>query len=182
MTDYPKLVYINSFGGGVCVEECPKVTELVDVHTLITYGGVYQGAEAFLPADYVNMADYSNATHVQFCGNITCNTNPLYSWNTLGVLKGNGFAYYALDTSEVLNTRCISNPAAVKMLKTIIDTGADPIDIEAWSDTKTFISNLTNDVYQARVHVFVFGIFAAMVSLISYFVMCSFYLPFHQNK
>lgn len=163
MTDYPKLVYINSFGGGVCVEECPKVTDLVDVHTLITYGGVYQSEEAVLPADYVKMANYSNATYVKYCGNYTCNTNPLYSWNTPGILKGSGFAYYALDTYEVLNTRCISNPAAIKMLKTIIDTGTDPIDIDAWTDTQAFASNLANDLYQARIHIFTFGIFASMV-------------------
>jgi len=31
MTNYSKIVYINNFGGGVCVNECPKVEALVDV-------------------------------------------------------------------------------------------------------------------------------------------------------
>ncbi len=162
MTNFSKIVYINSFGGGVCVKQCPSIEELVDVHTLITYDGVYQETGSFLPANYVRVADYSNADGVQTCDATKCNTDPLFSWTRAGILGGKSFAYYALDTIEVLNTRCISNPKALEKVKTIVNTGTDPLSIESWSSFKEFFSNLYGDVFEARWYIVSFGIAAAM--------------------
>jgi hypothetical protein len=171
MTDYSRLVYINSFGGGVCVKECPSIEELVDVHTLITYDGVYQEAGSFLPADYVEVADYSDSENVRTCDNTLCNTDPLVSWSRPGILGGKSFAYYAVDTFEVLGVRCISNPNALQKLKETVDTGTDALDIEAWSSFRQFFTNLYGDVFDARYYIVSFGIFAAMVSIFSILIM-----------
>ena len=49
MTDYPYLYYINVFGGGVCVKECPSLQgevfdNLTDVGTFVTVSLVLLGA------------------------------------------------------------------------------------------------------------------------------------------
>jgi hypothetical protein len=166
MTNYPKIVYINQFLGGVCVEECPVVDNLVDPATLLTYNGVYQGDGAVLPYNYVNVADYSNVENVLTCDDSICNTDPSFSWTRLGISEGYGFAYYAMDTYEVLGVRCITNPAASLMLKTIVQMENDPLDIEAWTNTQEFFGNLYGDIFAARYYVMAFGIAASMVSLL----------------
>ena len=167
MTNFSKIVYINNFAGGVCVEECPSVEALVDVRTLLTYNGVYQGDNASLPADYVKVADYSSADNVtsMTCDETLCNTDPQFSWTRLGISKGFGFAFYAVDTYEVLEVRCMSNPSAITKLKTIVQMDNDPIDIDSWSSAQDFISNLYGDLFNARFEIFLFGIGASMVSL-----------------
>jgi len=134
----------------------------VDVRTLLTYNGVYQGDGAVLPADYVNVADYSYVDNVLTCDDTLCNTDPDVSWTRIGISKGFGYAFYALDTYEVLEVRCMSNPSAISKLKTIIQVDNDPLDIDAWSSTQDFISNLYGDMFQARNYIFLFGILGAM--------------------
>ncbi len=163
MTAYPKLVYINSLGGGVCVEQCPNVTELVDLRTLVTYNGVYQEDGAFLPEDYINIADYSTADNVVTCNNIMCDTDPANSWNGQGINGGKGFAYYAVDTYEVLKVRCIANPKATEKIKETVNTNNEVLDIESWAKTQEFFSNLYGDIFEARNYILLFGIAAAMV-------------------
>ena len=65
MTEYPYLLYTNMVSG-VCVKQCPSlkgVTQdnLTDVHTLITYTGVWQSEfnKSQVPSDFVAMANYS---------------------------------------------------------------------------------------------------------------------------
>jgi len=166
MTNYSKIVYINNFGGGVCVNECPKVEALVDVRTLLTYNGVFQmdkEKDAILGLDYVDVADYSTAENLKVCDDTNCDTDPTVSWYKLGISMGYGFAYYAVDTVEILGVRCIANPSSLEMLKTQIDTGNDPLDIEAWTITQEFLRNLYGDIFEARYYVLTFGIAAALV-------------------
>lgn len=163
MTAYPRLVYINNLGGGVCVEECPNVTELVDARTLITYNGVYQEDGAFLPEDFVSMPDYSTASNVATCNESLCSTDPAISWTRAGINKGKGFAYYALDTYEILGVRCLSNPKATEKLKDIIQTDIPIIDSDQWTGTTEFFGNLYGDLFVARWYILAFGIAAAML-------------------
>ena len=163
MTDYPKILYVN-FAAGVCVKECPTFEELVDVHTLVIYGGIYQGADAFLPADYVNMADYSNATGLRTCTEDTCNNDPTINWFQSSILGGNSYAYYALDTFEVLGVRCISNPHASEKLQEEITTPEDNLYIGLDADEKErqmVMANLNGDIYEARYYVVPFGLVLA---------------------
>ena len=164
MTAYPKIVYINKFLGGVCVEECPKVEDLVDPRTLITYNGIYQEEGSVLNASFVNMPDYNDAENVLSCTETLCSTDPNISWTRPGISKGYGFAYYALDTYEVLGVRCISNPSAKDKLRDLIQMDNDPLDIEVWTNTQELFGNLYGDIFVARYYVVMFGIAAAMVS------------------
>lgn len=171
MTQYSKLIYINSWGGGVCVEECPQIAdELVDPHTLVTYNGVYQGSEAFLDPDFIKIADYSNAENVITCDASQCDTDPANSYNSPGISEGLGFAYYAVDTFEFLSTRCISNPNAIEKMKTIVYTGTDALNIETWSSTKEWFGNLYGDVYDSIYYIGLFGCLGAMVRFKNLFV------------
>jgi hypothetical protein len=162
MTAYPKIVYVNKFLGGVCVEECPKVEDLVDPRTLITYNGVYQEEGSVLNASFVNMPDYNDAENVLSCTETLCSTDPNISWTRPGISKGYGFAYYALDTYEVLGVRCISNPSAKDKLRDLIQMDNDPLDIDIWTNTQEFFGNLYGDIFVARYYVLMFGIAAAM--------------------
>lgn len=166
MTDYPKIIYINNFGGGVCVKECPKIDNLVDVHTFITYNGVFQGQDAFLDAtSFVSIADYSNATGVLTCTDDKCDTDPTTSWSSDGILKGNGFAWYAMDTIEVLGVRCISNPTALDELENQIRTSEDtPVfNLDGLNEAQKLMSNLYGDLYEARYEILLFGFVVSML-------------------
>lgn len=164
MTNHSKIVYINNLNGGVCVKECPEIENLFDIHTLITYGGVYQGDEATLPADYVDIADYSAAEGVQYCDETLCDTDPETSWFSTGIRTGYGFAYYAVDTNEVLNTRCLSNPTALQELRNNITIPDNNIlDIGVLDETQRFFNNLYGDIFVTRYYILAFGFGAALV-------------------
>jgi len=138
---------------------------LVDVHTLITYNGVYQGSNATLNATYVDVANYTNATGVRTCDATSCFTDPRFSWYTEGINQGLGFAYYAVDTVEVLGVRCLANPKALEELDNQITTNADnPIlDIGGLNEFQRIWNNLYGDIYEARYPILLFGAAAAMV-------------------
>lgn len=166
MSEYSKVIYINNFSGGVCVKECPTVANFVDVQTFITYNGVWQGDGAVLTAeDYISMPDYTNATGVLSCTEDDCPTDPSQSWASSGIRKGNGFAWYAVDTIEVLGNRCISNPSALDELKEQIWTSDDtPVfDLDGLNETRSVWSNLYGDLYEARYHIMLFGCVLSMV-------------------
>ena len=167
MTEYPKIVYINNVGGGVCVKECPTVEGLVDVHTLVTYGGVYQESGSTLSSDYIQMADYVGqaADGLQVCDASSCNTDVNSSWFSAGINKGFGFAYYALDTVEVLGVRCLSNPNSFQELKDQIITGTEvPVfDLDGANEAKKIWNNLYGDIFEARYLIVLFGLGASMV-------------------
>ena len=171
MTDFPKLVYINNLFGGVCVKECPKIDDLVDTSSFITYGGVFQGPNATLPNDFVEVGNYTDIEGVRYCtddkqnGSVDCPTNPDISYFSKGVWQGQGYAYYALDTIEVLGVRCIANPKALEKLDKLILTPDDNplVDLNSLNEFRSVWNNLYGDIYEARYHIMLFGALAAML-------------------
>jgi hypothetical protein len=165
MTAYSKILYINNFGGGVCVSECPKIENLVDVRTFVTYNGLWLGDGATLNSSFVDIADYSNATGVLTCTEDTCPTDPDSSWISSGILRGNGFAWYATDTIEVLGVRCVANPSALDELDDLIQTSEDtPVfDIDGFNQAQKIWSNLYGDLYEAGYYILIFGLVVSMV-------------------
>lgn len=182
MTDYPKIFYVNNFAGGVCMKTCPQVskdditvdpndgvtlintTTLVDVHTYITYSGVYQSDEAWLPEGFVEIADYSSSNFTLSCDATLCDTDPNTSWESPGINKGFGFAWYAVDSFPILGTRCVSNPNAVEELKSIVkNSTSDLSDNPQLNEAQLFFAHLYGDIYEARWFVLGFGVGIAMV-------------------
>ena len=141
MTEYPYLYYVNDYSGGVCVKECPSLADLADPYTLVTYDGLYQveGSNADVAAN-ISIADYSSGNNTLSCTEDLCypNGNPESSYNSFGVnqgkpasemhrlgymaltkMIGKGFAYYAVDTYEVL-WRCVFNDNGIDKLKEVV--------------------------------------------------------------
>ena len=124
MTDYPYLYYVNSYSGGVCVKDCPAIPdELVDVYSAVSYGGDHQTEDAFLPPNFVEVADYSTSENVLYCEGGGTGLDYCYpfgsaslSWHSPGINEGFGFAYYAVDTYELF-WRCVPNLDAIDKLK-----------------------------------------------------------------
>lgn len=170
MTDYPRIVYINSYGGGVCVKECPSIPDspYIDTNTFITFDGLYQGEDAFVSADDIQIADYSNAENVRTCDEDSCPTNIAQSWTSSGVGEGKGFAFYAVDTMKVFGTRCLANPLAIDQLEELTDVNRVDLEIEAVSEIENFLGNLYGDIYQARNYIFLFGFLASVVLAFTY--------------
>ena len=164
MSEYPRILYVNSYGGGVCVKECPSIPDdLIDTSTFVTFGGLYQGDNAFLSADEIQIADYSNAENVQFCDEDLCPTNIAQSWTSAGIGEGKGFAFYAVDTMKVLGTRCLANPLAIDVLEDLTEANRVELEIEAVNDIENFLANIYGDIYQSRNYIFLFGFAAALV-------------------
>jgi hypothetical protein len=156
MTDYPYLYYINSYGGGVCVKDCPVISEnddvnLTDIYTLITYSGVWQVAAttnattgawtgALLPHDFVQVGHYANSPDALSCTTDLCypNNDPVQSWTSPGIQKGFGFAYYVADTYELL-WRCYYTDAAIAEIERIVNANS--------TDT-TGLDNAYDQAYQ----------------------------------
>jgi hypothetical protein len=68
MTEYPYLLYVNFYTGGVCVQDCPSLQgevsdSLTDMNTLVTYGGVFQNENAQLSADFITVAPHYNSSN-----------------------------------------------------------------------------------------------------------------------
>ena len=123
MTEYPYLYYVNNYGGGVCVKECPKLDNLVDPYTLVTYDGLFQVAgKSFITNESIAIANYSTSNHTLTCTEQRCypEGDPEYSYQSYGVNSGNGFAFYALDTYEVLR-RCVVRDGGIEKLNAIVD-------------------------------------------------------------
>ena len=167
MTEYPKIVYINSFGGGVCVKECPSIPDApyVDVNTFITFGGLYRGTESNITMDDIEVANYSNAENHMVCDEDLCPTNIAQSWTSVGVGEGKGFAFYAVDTIVVFGTRCLANPLAIDELEALTEVNNLELDIEAVTEVGHVLSNLYGDVYKSRNYIFLFGFLFSVVSL-----------------
>lgn len=173
MTDYPYLYYVNDFSGGVCVKECPKLDNLTDPYTLVTYDGLFQADGATVNESVIAVADYSASNSSLACTDLLCypNGNPESSFASFGVNKGKGFAYYALDTYEVL-WRCIFRDDAKVKLNAIISPHgdnftADLID-EATQNELIKASydvweNLMGDLWITRYFVLGFGFGAPLV-------------------
>ena len=70
MTGFEKLYYVNSYTGGVCVKECPSISDFTgnasqvsDVRTLVTYGGLHQVEGAQVDPSYIDIANYEWVTN-----------------------------------------------------------------------------------------------------------------------
>jgi len=189
--DYPNFIYINEFGGGVCIKECPNLRDsessanfteaekLVDIHTWITYAGVWQNVNGsnWLNKSYISMANYSTATNNQKCDEDSCDTtetgkdskfvSPYYG-NAIN--KGNGYAYYAVDTFEFAFGRCIDNPKATKELKKQINLISEEsfIDIDHYDDAVNVWNHVFADSFEARWYIVVFGICGSLVAGLCY--------------
>jgi len=189
MTDYPYLVYLNSFTGGVCVKECPNLenqTEdgLTDIRTLITYAGIWQaetGVGPELAADYIQVGDYSNSSDALACTDATCfpDDDPELSYVSPGVARGFGFAYYAATTYELLY-RCYLTTEAENRIAELVGNETDAVDAARASLTDNalydqvynFWNKLYGDLYVARKYVLGFGFGVSMaVSLLYIFMM-----------
>lgn len=195
MTAYPNLLYVNSFSGGVCVDECPNLTNktddgVSDVNTLITYDGVWQPSSggSQLPLDYVRVADYSNASDVMSCTDAKCWDTDLYrSPYSPGVRLGYGYAFYAGTTYGVLG-RCYMTTAALDRIEEQMDfkiaspteAASDLLGIAALEDAYAFWNRVFADLWTARAYVlgFGFGVSLAVSSLYIFMLR----LPFLLNS
>jgi hypothetical protein len=138
MTDYPYFMYINNWGGGVCVKECPTLAgltsdNLTDVRTLITYGGIYQVEGAQLSASFIQMPDYSASPDALSCTQETCFPNasdPTTSWSSDGIAEGFGFAYYVGDSYPVLSW-CFLTSAASDRIADIVGANTTLVATDA---------------------------------------------------
>ena len=126
MTDYPYLYYVNDYSGGVCVKECPSLPNLTDPYTLVTYNGLYQVDGATITSADIDIADYSVNNDTLTCNEALCypNNNPESSFTSYGVNRGKGFAYYALDTYEVM-WRCVFTDDGTDVLDPIVNPNND---------------------------------------------------------
>lgn len=172
MTDYPKLLFINSYGGGVCVKECPKLANatrngLTDVRTLVTYGGIYQLDGAELPKDFVQMADYSNSTDALFCTDDTCypDNSTIASWNSIGIGKGFGYAYYAADTYDVLSY-CLLTADAQLAIQEAVGSKYQAFDFTRAS--YEFTTKISSDLWVSRNYILAFGLGVSFLISLTY--------------
>jgi hypothetical protein len=139
MTDFPYFLYVNNFGGGVCVKECPSLNgvtadNLTDIRSLVTYGGLYQVAGAEITTDFLQIGDYSGSDDALACGvNGECYrdpNDPASSWDSVGIDEGNGFAYYVAD-SYPLASWCILTTQASDRIDELVGANATLSSVEA---------------------------------------------------
>jgi len=164
MTEYPYLLYINSYTGGVCVKECPSLQGQVannasDVRTLITYGGVWQTQGAELPADFVQIANYTASEDALYCTEETCFPSEQQSWTSQGVNEGFGYAYYVGDTYPLL-WRCYLTSQAESAIQAEVQANSTLVAGEAGY---SFFNNLFADTWTARYYILGFGFGVAVV-------------------
>jgi len=168
MTDFPSMVFVNNIGGGVCVKECPEFDALVDIRTLLTYNGVYQeegDVNVTLKADYVSVANYSQAKRLRTCNKTTCPTDPASSWTSEGINMDEGFATYAVSTFEIVKHRCLANPEALlKIMDQVANTTEDSLTDQVLDKAGigNFINHLYADLFVARYYVFLIGFLLSM--------------------
>ncbi|KAL3792860.1 hypothetical protein HJC23_004785 [Cyclotella cryptica] len=182
MTEFPYLYYVNDFAGGVCVKECPAIEEKVDPYTLLTYGGLYQPSDrSIVTSDQISIADYSNTNNTLVCTQELCYpdpSDPKTAYTSYGVNKGQGFAWFALDTYEVL-WRCVVRDDAKEALYEIVKTNetensTSPTDLanqiipenqvtQAVKGGYNFWSNLYGDLWMARYYILGLGFGASLI-------------------
>jgi len=168
MTEYPYLYYINDYSGGVCVKECPKLENLADPYTLVTYDGLFQVNGSSVTAKQISVANYSASNNTLTCTEDRCypNNEPELSYTSDGVNHGKGFAYYALDTYEVM-WRCVFRDEATDKLNGIVNPNKnnfteDVIDIMAAQNEHIkqgydFWHNLFGDLWVTRYYLLGLG-------------------------
>ena len=166
------------------MKECPDLgnaTEdgATDVHTLITYGGIWQTEGAELAPDFVEVADYSNVSDAAFCTQENCFPDPNVpstSWKSDGVNRGLGYAFYASSTYWAL-WRCYITDKAEERLETqlnatnvlsIGDAGAELLGLDAVDDAYQFWNRLYADLWAAQKFIFGIGFGGSLLISIVY--------------
>eukprot|EP00541_Cyclophora_tenuis_P016253 CAMPEP_0116552562 /NCGR_PEP_ID=MMETSP0397-20121206/6560_1 /TAXON_ID=216820 /ORGANISM="Cyclophora tenuis, Strain ECT3854" /LENGTH=588 /DNA_ID=CAMNT_0004077535 /DNA_START=88 /DNA_END=1854 /DNA_ORIENTATION=+ len=176
MTDFPFLFYINNYGGGVCVNDCPRLEgetadNLTDIRTLVTYGGLFRVPGAELNDTFIQIGDYTNSSDALFCSTENCfpNNSPQESWDSLGVNTGFGYAYYAADSYSVLQ-RCIITTTASSRVRELVRANSTMLD--AGEAGYSFWNDLYADIYAARLYILGFGFaFALFTSFLYVFIL-----------
>jgi hypothetical protein len=143
MTEFPYFLYINNWGGGVCVKECPNLAgqttnNVTDIRTLVTYGGIYQVQGAELSSTFVQMANYSTSPDALVCNQQMCYpdpSDPSSSWASNGIAQGYGFAYYVGDSYPVLSWCFLTNQASDQIAELV---GANNTLLAAASSAKVW--------------------------------------------
>lgn len=173
MTDYPYLYYVNDYSGGVCVKKCPAIENLTDPYTLVTYNGLYQADGSFVTSEDISVADYSGNNDTLTCTDALCypSGEPEQSYVSPGVNRGKGFAYYALDTYEVM-WRCVFRDEATEKLNAIVnpsgdDFNEDIIDMATQNERIKqgygLWNNLFGDLWASRYFILALGFGAPLV-------------------
>lgn len=182
MTDYPYLYYVNVKLGGVCVKECPDFKEIfngtdnanktIDIYTMVTFNGVYQyndGRQSILPADKIQVPNYSESEWVKTCDDAKCYgypASPVNAFLSVGVARGLGFALFAMDTENYAN-RCLPTKKSLDELASL-SVADDSLDYLKSS----VIGNSMTDVWTARQWIFGFGFpVAFVISLVYMFLL-----------
>ena len=146
-------------------------SELIDVKTMVTYGGVWQAEGSWLDPDFVQIGNYSTTEDVLYCSQEKCFPDlddPWSSWTSDGVRRGYGYAFYAGDTYELL-WRCYYTTEAEKQIEKAI--GFDG-DLDIIDDATAVWNRLFADMYTARKYILGFGFgLSAGISLTYIFLM-----------
>ena len=177
MTLYPYLYYVNDYSGGVCVKECPSLANLTDPYTLVTYDGLFSVDGSYITNEDIAVADYSGSNDTLTCTADLCypNNDPEQSYTSSGVNRGKGFAYYALDTYEVM-WRCVFTDDATAAVDAIVIPEGDNYTQDLIDDMATqneaikegynFWQNLFGDLWICRYFILALGFGLPLVSRI----------------
>jgi hypothetical protein len=175
MTDYPYLYYVNDYTGGVCVKKCPTINGGADPYTLVTYDGLYQVDGSIVTDADIAVADYSSTNNTLICNENLCfpNGDPEQAYASLGVNRGAGFSWFAVDTYELM-WRCVFTDVGTKALEAIVNPNGnanytDPLidmatqneNIKAGYDVW---HNLFGDLWVTRYYILAFGFGVPLVS------------------
>eukprot|EP00592_Proboscia_alata_P007421 CAMPEP_0194355902 /NCGR_PEP_ID=MMETSP0174-20130528/3750_1 /TAXON_ID=216777 /ORGANISM="Proboscia alata, Strain PI-D3" /LENGTH=665 /DNA_ID=CAMNT_0039125365 /DNA_START=68 /DNA_END=2065 /DNA_ORIENTATION=+ len=182
MSDYKYLYPVNFYGGGVCVKECPDLSDLpsgdpVDLHTLVTYSGIFQTESSILPQDYIQVANYNstNTNNSEVCTMMECypGDNVLLSWKSPGVNEGAGYAFYAVNTRTYMN-RCLLTSSVVDFLRNETSSLEDfaKQSNSNLEGTENVMSNLYSDLFTSRSYILGFGLGLSVIVgfIYSYFL------------
>lgn len=170
MTEYKYLYPVNFYLAGVCVNECPTLpNQTVDPFTLITYSGVYSARNhtSLISKNVTKVADYGGSSSYEYtCTQETCFPSILESWESEGINKGYGYAFYLVDTTSYLK-HCIISGKAVSELRDITFGAADEIqgNIIDVKKSTSIIQAFYADIYTSRIYIFGFGFCLSTVSI-----------------
>lgn len=175
MTAFPYLYYVNSYTGGVCVNECPSglvEDDSVDVRTLITYNGVWQADGAIIEnaTDRIQVADYNRSSQVLRCTSEDCfpNNDTAASWTSTGIDRGLGYAYYVGDTYELFRRCYLTSEAETRIAELTGSATEKPVQLINPVATHAFWTNLYGDVWTSRFLIIGFGFGVSLLISLMY--------------
>ena len=178
---------MNAYTGGVCVKDCPDLTNrtqdgLTDIHTMVTYNGIWQTDQAELAPDFIQVADYSNSDDALTCTTETCfpdTADPASSWTSEGVSEGFGYAFYAGSTYWALWRCYLLDDAESRMNELVSANETDSsqyVGSDALDDAYAFWNRLYADLWAARAYVLGFGFGVSLFVSLGYIFLLR--LPF----